>query len=393
LYLVDSNANSTLYFQTNQTVIGSVSNATANVISVNSLSPSSITPNFNISLPAGSNDTINFVISTSNGTNYYTYGNPTYTNVQNLKEFYTTDYKSYIMSKSLEVLSNNSPYLLQNKSVVFNVTLTAPDNSQGIYASPYLSREDLNLFAYTSNINNNHDYENTNSGRAAARHITKKLSFDQGLYAEDLIVYATVFQPAGTKVEAYAKLYNANDPESFDNKEWTRLTVTNGNSSTVSTSSSNNYFELTWGIPNTPPSLYQGDGTVTVTTGNSTIVGFGTSFDEQFSNGNVVKIYQPLFQNNFQVAVITSIANATQITINSSTTNNSILGSGMYIDKIADPYVGFLNPQNNNIVRYYNKNVVQYDAYDTVQVKFVLLSASDTVVPRIHNIRVVGVSA
>jgi hypothetical protein len=65
----------------------------------------------------------------------------------------------------------------------------------------------------------------------------------------------------------------------------------------------------------------------------------------------------------------------------------------MYIDKIANPYVGFLNPQNNNIVRYYNKNVVQYDSYDSVQVKFVLLSTSDTIVPRIHNIRVVGVSA
>jgi hypothetical protein len=393
LYLVDSNANSTLYFQQTQKIIGSVSNATANVIAINTLSPSSITPRFGIGLPSGSNDTISFVMSAANGSNYYTYGSPTYANAQNFKETYVTDYKPYLMSRSLEVLGTNSPYLVQGKSAVFKVTLSAPDNGAGVYASPYFSREQLDLFAYTSNINNNDALENTNSGQAYAKHITKKLTFDQGLYAEDLIVYATVFQPAGTKVEAYAKVYNANDPDSFDSKEWTPMALNNGNSTIVSTTSSNNYIELTWGIPNTPPSLYQGDGTVTVTTGNSTIVGSGTSFDQQFSNGNVVKIYQPLFQNNFQVAVITSIANATQITVNSSTTNTSILGSGMYIDKIADPYVGFLNPQNNNIVRYYNKNVVQYDAYDTVQVKFVLLSASDTVVPRIHNIRVVGVSA
>jgi hypothetical protein len=393
LYLVDSNANSTLYFQENQNVIGSVSNATANVISINTLSPSSITPRFGISLPSGSNDSVSFVLSTSNGSVYATYGSPTYANAQNFKETYVTDYKPYIVSRSLEVLGTNSPYLLQGKSAVFNVTLNATDNSKGVYASPYISRENLDLFTYVSKINNNNEDENTNSGKASARHITKKLSFDQGLYAEDLVVYATVFQPAGTKVEAYAKLYNANDPDSFDNKEWTQMALNNGNSTIVSTTSSNNYIELTWGIPNTPPSQYQANGTVTVSTGNSTIVGFGTEFDQDFANGNVVKIYQPLFQNNFQVAVITSIANATQITINSATTNTSILGSGMYIDKIANPYVGFLNPQNNNIVRYYNKNVVQYDSYDSVQVKFVLLSTSDTIVPRIHNIRVVGVSA
>jgi hypothetical protein len=390
LYLVDSNANTTLYFSNNQTVIGSDSNASANIVSINALGPSSIEPKFGITLPSGSNDTVSFALSTSNGTNYANTGGSFYANVQNFKETYTTSYTSFIASRSLEVLS--SSYLTQGKSAVFNVTLNAANNGRGVYASPSIYREQLDVFAYVSAINSNDDFENTNNGRAYAKHITTKLTFDQAAYAEDLVVYATVFQPANTSVQAYAKLYNSNDPDSFDSKDWTKLSIINNNNTAISTISANNYIELNWGLPTTPPSQYQANGTVTVSTGSATIVGVGTLFNQQFANGDIVKIYQPLFPNNYQIAAVTSIANTTELTINGTTSNSSILGSGMYIDKIDTPYTAFLNPQNNGVVRYYNRNVVQYDSYDTVQIKFVLLSSSTNIVPRIHNIRVVGVS-
>ena len=390
LYLVDSTANSALFFQANQSLVGATSNATALILSVDSIGVSSMEPEFGINLPPASNAAINFAFAEANATTYALHGS--YESADNYKLRDVTDYNPIIMSRSLEVLYPT--YLYQaNKSAVFNVTLTESNTGSGIFSSPSLYKENLDVFTYSNYINNVDLNENTNNGGAYAKHITTKLTFDQGSAAEDLIVYATIFKPAGTSVEAYAKLFNSNDPDSFYNKEWTPMLITNNSDNFISTVAANNYGQLSFGLPTSPTSLVTVAGSVTTQMGNNVIVGSNTQFDNQFSNGEVIKIYSPLFNANYQVAVITAISNNDYMTIDVPISNSSVVGVGLSIDKVSDPQTAFLNAQNGNIVRYYNQETVQFDTFDTVQMKFVLLSDDRNIVPRINNIRVIGVSA
>jgi hypothetical protein len=65
------------------------------------------------------------------------------------------------------------------------------------------------------------------SGLAKARYISKKVILADKQDADDIKVYVAAYKPAGTDVLVFAKFWNAADPESFDNKQWTQLSTTN----------------------------------------------------------------------------------------------------------------------------------------------------------------------
>jgi hypothetical protein len=81
------------------------------------------------------------------------------------------------------------------------------------------------------------------------------------------------------------------------------------------------------------------------------------------------------------------------MTINSTTTNSSVLGSGLKVDRLKYKTAAFVNPQNYNIVRYYTSTNVELDGYNVMAVKIVLLSNNINLVPEVEDIRVIGVSA
>jgi hypothetical protein len=78
--------------------------------------------------------------------------------------------------------------------------------------------------------------------------------------------------------------------------------------------------------------------------------------------------------------------------VNNAVTEN-IVGNGFSIDKLDLKYTAFNNILNDNVARYYNSSMVEYDSFDSMQVKVVLLAANSNLVPRLEDLRAIGVSA
>jgi len=77
---------------------------------------------------------------------------------------------------------------------------------------------------------------------------------------------------------------------------------------------------------------------------------------------------------------------------NSPITNNNLLGVSLKIDKLEYKHQAFNNIMNDNVVRYYNSSMMEFDAYNNMQVKVVMLSSVPNKIPRIDDIRAVRVS-
>lgn len=247
-------------------------------------------------------------------------------------------------------------------------------------------------------INNDYTGENTDQGNAAAKHITTKINFADDKSVEDLRVYMTAYRPSGTDIKLFARIHNRLDTEDeFDDKDWTLLELKDGSANLFSSQSDkNNYVELTYGLSLFPNSAFTFTGAVSTTNASAAIVGSGTTFNDGTNNvvaNDLVKIYQPLFPNNYVIGVVNSVTNATHLTLKSALSNNSILGNGLKIDKIAYPKQAFNNILNDNVVRYYSESLSEFDTFDTVALKIVMISNSQSVIPRVDDVKLVGVSA
>ena len=51
------------------------------------------------------------------------------------------------------------------------------------------------------------------------------------------------------------------------------------------------------------------------------------------------------------------------------------------------------NIANDNVVRYVTSSYTEFDTYNTMQIKVVLLSESTHIIPKVEQIQVIGVSA
>ncbi len=282
-----------------------------------------------------------------------------------------------------------------------------------------ISMSDVVMSYSKYNVNNDYSNENTDYGNAASKHITKKISFDADRFAEDLVVYLTAYRPLNTDIKVFARVHNSNDPEAFDDKDWTMLELKSGNIYS-SSASTENYIEMQFGFQNSPNTAYVLPGTIAVenvttlnVTGTETT--FSTNATANLQVDDVVKIYSPLFPNNYAISVVTQVANDTQFSISSPVGNVDVTGTGLnlaFIGRVGNatlnavgyPLQAFNNRNNDNVVRYYSSTMMEYDTYDTLQLKIVFLadisevsSATANVIPtnipRVDDIRAVGVTA
>ena len=267
-------------------------------------------------------------------------------------------------------------------------------------------------------INNDYSGENTDYGNADAKHITSKISFAADRFAEDLVVYLSAYRPLNTDIKVFARIHNSNDPEAFDDKDWTLLGL---DSPDIYSSSAdpNDYVEMQFGFNDTPNTIFTVDGTVNVdTVSTTTVIGTGTTFQTNatanLQANDLVKIYSPIFPTNYAIRVVNSVDSDTQFTITDPVNNSGITGSGLKVDflgrvgnnasaSLGYPMQAFNSNDNNGIVRYFNSSMTIFDTYDTVQLKIVLLSdlaqvsnnsanAIPTTIPRVDDIRAVGVT-
>jgi len=98
-------------------------------------------------------------------------------------------------------------------------------------------------------------------GNSKARYITRAVTLASGFNAGDIRVYLDAYKPVGTDIEVYYKILSKDDPDTLDNKPWTRMTQ-----STLATSFSsapNDFIEYQYNASNNGNSIsYQYGGAI-----------------------------------------------------------------------------------------------------------------------------------
>ena len=311
-------------------------------------------------------------------------------------------YNAIILSKSIEALNSGNLYTANTagtvgKSSVIKLRYNYKDSGDGrdyiTYSAPTLNISQLNLVTHRWNINNDATNEHTNQGAALTKHISKSLTFKKDNAAEDVRVIANAWRPRGTDFKVYAKIINSLDPAPFDDKNWTELQRISGENLFSAENNKNDYKEYEFEIPTMPPSQDTVDGYITTSQDSTAITGIETNFTSLISAGDIIKLYSEEFPDNYQIFSVATVTNDTSLTLNEPVANVNIVGEGFKIDTLQTPYTAFKNPDNYGICRYYDEDGVPYDTYNEVVIKIVMLANSRSLVPRIDDYRVIGVSA
>ena len=382
LTLESSTANSAVYFTTDSFIKGVDSEASCKIEAVEDFEASFLRPSYNVFTPAGTST--NVAINVANSTYSTAAGNKVSAEIGQIR--FIDSYQGVFASRSQEVL--NSGTLFNNaKSFESELTFTTINP----YTSPYVKEENLDAFVSRYDINNSSTNEHISQGNATSKYISKRVVLADGQDAEDLRVYLSAYKPANTSILVYGKFHNNTDPDPFDDKNWTRLELVTDSNVLSNPFNRNDLVELEYKIP------YYQAGTVaaglyTTQNGNNVITGIGATVNTEISVNDLVKIYQPNFPNNHIISIVTA-ANTTSLTIGDVVSNASMVSTGLLIDKISEKNSGFINIQNNNVIRYYNTSYSALDGYKTFAIKIVLLSTSEYRVPHVNDLRAIAVSA
>lgn len=405
LYLTSSTANTGSLFVIGDLVVGEDSRSSANIVSIDSFkvdrvnlkgsikSPSSATVNANITLTGLSNGSYTFNPSQAASIQIND------TKVTNIDQ-----YNSYILSRSTEILNpslyTDSSLLINNKSLQIGVNLQTAN--VGAYSAPTIENNILDLYSIQNNISNTYqtvtangvvlDTEVAGNGLALCRHIGTKVTFAQDRFAEDIKVYMSAYRPLGTDIKVYARIHNSQDPDAFDDSSWTPLTYTTNMSAYSSTSNDSDFINYELGFSPYSESANNLPGKFQSVYGNTIITASGVTPNTYVTTGDLVKLYDPLFPQNYFVAVVQASDNAT-ITLNNAVSSNNVVGAGLRVDKLKYNHTAFNNINNHNICRYYNSTMAEFDTFDSMQIKIVLLADNTYLVPKVDSLQVIGVSA
>jgi len=409
LYLTDSTAN-TIYFGAGNTVIGADSGATANIVSVDNLSIDRIRLKGSIRSPANGLVETTLTSTAKTGASTYTYSstNKEKVKINNQQAYNITNYDSYVLSRSNEIkeasLFSNADLFIDKKSLKIEADYLVLGTGE-VYMSPLLEGSKLDLFSIENRVSNTCDKivsgitidsEVDGNGLALSKHIGTKVQFSNDKFAEDVRMFMVAYRPKGTEIRCYARVYNSKDPEAFDDKAWTPLEYVQNSAKYSSADDENDFIEFELGLPQYSETATTLPGSFTTTLSSATITVANTSYSNTtayIANNDVIKIYNPLFpETNYQVAVVKEV-NSSTITLGGVIETTNVAGTGYKIDKVKYPNIAFNNVNNTNISRYYNTALSEFDAFDSMQVKIVMLADNSYKVPKIDQIQVLGVSA
>lgn len=392
VYLVDSTAaNGTFKFVTGQRIIGERTGASANVVSIDRYKLDNFVPKFLINNPSSSEFAITY--SVANSSNIIS----SFSNLELLKTNALIR-ESYILSRSQEVVEAGL-YGTSKRSAVVNVNFTVNVSNTNLFSVPYIDTDELDFFAYQNDINNvyretrygiaDYDTEIEKNGLAKSKAIEKKVQFAADKFAEDIRVFLTAYRPAGTEIRLYAKLHNSQDKETFDDKFWSPLELKD-NIDKFSGADKNDLIEYTYGLPEYPEVLSNLTGTFFTTLASSSVT---TSVDQTsvLSPGDLIRLYDPIIAENHEEFIVSSLTSST-IVLNKPMSNVNLVGN-MYVDKFKYKNVAWNNVANDNIARYVNTAGVEFDTFNTMQIKIVYLSDDSYITPEVDQIQVIGVSA
>ena len=418
LILADSNANSSLKFVANDTIVGIETGTSATIHALETYSIDRVKLRGDLRTPTSGRVTTRLAAAAWNGS-IYTY-NQAFAIDVDINEKMTTNinkYDAFILSRSMEVDNpslftlidnDNGVEVISRKSLRVLTQLSVVNaGSNGIFSAPLIEANKIDMYSTRNIISNNYlvpstrggmvDSEVGQNGIADARHITTKVSFANNRFAEDVRVYMSAYRPQGTQLRVYARVHNSKDPEAFDDKSWTPLVYVQNSGKYSSTEDEKDFIEYEFGLPQYSDTANTLPGSFTTESGNAVIAAIGSAPYTNTSSyyvaaGDAIKIYNPVIPENHFVAVVES-ANATHITLSEPITNNNVVGSGFVVDRLKYPNIAFNNITNDNVSRYYNSSLMQFDQFDSMQIKIVMLADSTYKVPKIDQIQVIGVSA
>jgi hypothetical protein len=390
--LSQSTANSTIAFTNGCSIRSEMANAQLVNCIFQNIVVADVNPQAAIQAPAGTSylttETLNFTTSDSGVTFSSlvdTFPAPMYTDT------IIPGAPTVLLSRSNEVTLGNTMTMQPSNCSILTINLA----SSGDFIQPGLtSWATIPVYFTRYYINNDYTHENTSYGNAISKEISAQITLASGQFAEDVVAYINGYRPIGTDFKVFTKFYNSEDPDAFEDKDWTLLQINSGSDKYSSLTNKNDFIEYGYILPSCPNTDFTYSGFMTLNSGQTNVTSTTTSFAANVAIGDLVKIYSPLFPNtNFMVAGVTAVVNSSVITIDQSTTNNSIWGSGLLLDHLGYPRQAFKNNQNGNILRYYDTNFAFHDTYNSFALKIVFLSQTLTTLPYLSSVRCVAVSA
>lgn len=194
-------------------VRGQSSGASARVTSVDNLVMNTLVPK--IPQIAHANTTANWSVRTASSAGVIS---PTYKSIQLSTENTFFDAEKKIFSKSNETAL--TAVTGSKKTFVLKGTLTTTDD----YVSPQIDLSRANMLTIENIINNNTTDEQKTFGNATSRYISKPVTLEDGQDAEDMTIFVDAFKPQGSEISVYARLLNAEDGETLEDKDFTLMT-------------------------------------------------------------------------------------------------------------------------------------------------------------------------
>ena len=146
----------------------------------------------------------------------------------------STDFTNFIPDKTEELIfdaavrsySNEQDQLDGDKS--FKVR--AGMSTQTSTVSPVIDLKKCSMIVTRNDINDDPEDtglgETTSVGTARSKYVSRQVTLDDGMEAEDLKVYLSQYMPVGTKVKVYGRFLAVGDPDAFEDKDWIELSAT-----------------------------------------------------------------------------------------------------------------------------------------------------------------------
>lgn len=385
LVIENSNANSTIYLTGNTTICGVDSLATANISSIEAFQINSVVPHFQVYTPKET--TVSTTLNIANST--YAVSATNAIDAVILQRYEVDRYAGVMASATIE--KTTSPSFA---SISGSVTFTTTNK----YVSPFSWEENLDMFSDRYKINNDitDEYED-GKGNATARYITKSIALASGQVAEDMKAYVRLFKPYNTDIAVFARFRTPGDSGKFSN--WTKMSPTDPNVTYSNQQNKQDFIELSYDMPFYPVGTVQ-TGFFSSQSANAILVGTSGAVNTSIVAGDVVRLYSAAISNTYLIDTVVA-SNTTTLTLSQPISNASLVGSGLLVDKITQPYAAFLDVQNKNILTYFHNRTVKgvtanpgkSVGFDTYQFKVVLLSSDGILVPFVKDFRAIAVSA
>lgn len=396
LHLSNSSANSGVGFTNvasgnTALLIGLESRARANLVSVDTVTYSTVIPQFSYVRPPGTTAGIGMKGMSNTGV---VDGSFVFMNAD--METFFTDQERVVKSYSKELQDGTG------KSLYVSVPI-GTDNSK---VSPMFDDIKSAMLTMQNRVSNSASLAgetNPTGANTEAKYVSKTVVLAEGQDAEDIQVYLSAYKPSNTNISVYVKFLNGDDSGTMDQKNWTLLNQNTASSVVSSRVNRNDYKEFLYDVPfKAEPSAanvstlsyYSGvtfsnnvvSNTIQVASANS-LLSVG---DLVYYVGNAVSgIANGYFNVNFVNSTAVALANTGGST-NVAISNAAGSTGALYLI----PTTAFKSLNDGNTVSYFANTGGYYHGYKTFAIKIVMTSDEGThLVPRVSDMRAIALQA